>query len=66
MIVVSPQCGMGPYWYKNNAWIKSKLNYYSSMCEKDAGSWPPLIAKRDRNDPLQYKGRTLAPTIWTI
>lgn len=36
------------------------------MCEKDAGSWPPLIAKRDRNDPLQYKGRTLAPTIWTI
>jgi hypothetical protein len=71
MFLTSPHCGMGRYWYPKEwymprNWRRGYLRAKLGVFDHEAGSWPPLVAKRDRHDPLQYKGRTQARTIWNV
>ena len=54
---------MGPYWYKS---VMPRRGLYTSKIDSNFDAWPPLVSKRDRHDPLQYKGPTYAQTIWTV
>jgi hypothetical protein len=60
-MVVSPQTGMAPYWYKSQSYpdylFGYRAGYYSRHLYPQIAPWPPLLARRDRHDPLVYKGR---------
>lgn len=52
ILLVSPQCGMGPYWYKSRIPARASLGNMLSRFDGEAFSWPPLVSKRDRHDTL--------------
>lgn len=54
---------MGPYWYKSK---RPRRGLYTSRICKEFDAWPPLVARRDRHNPLQYQGPTYAKSIWTV
>ena len=68
MVLVVPNCGMGDYWWGS---LPPQLQYRhgylrSKYLDPHMAGWPSLMAKRDRHDKLQYRGRVLAPTLWMV
>ena len=64
MLFVSPQTGMGSFWYPN--WYRPRQGRLLSMLNYKWGSFGPLYSMRDRHDPIQYKGDVYAKTLWTV
>ena len=64
LVVVSPQTGMGDYWYPD--WYRPRKGRLLSLINWKWGAFPPLVSMRDRHDELQYKGPVYARTLWTV
>ena len=64
IILVSPQTGMGSYWYPT--WYRPRQGRLLSLLNYKWGAFPALVSMRDRHDEVQYRGPVYAKTLWTV